>query len=95
MGQQFDPNINHTLLVLISKKFDAESIQQYRPINLCNVLYKVITNTIVIWLRQVMQTMVKQNQSSFISSQNISDNIIIAQEAIHTMKTRVRRDCWQ
>lgn len=34
----------------------------------------------------IMQKLVKRNQSSFIVARNISDNIIIAQEAIHTMK---------
>lgn len=33
-----------------------------------------------------MQDLVQQNQSNFITSWNISDNIIIAQKAIHKMK---------
>lgn len=41
-----------------------------------------------------MQTLVKQNQSHFIASRNISDNIIIAQESIHTMKTTKSKKGW-
>lgn len=41
-----------------------------------------------------MKTLVKQNQSNFIPSRNISDNIIIAQEAIHTIKTMRSKKGW-
>lgn len=57
-----------------------------RLINLSIVLYKIISKSIVIQLRWLMQVLVKQNQSSSKPSRNISDNIIIAQEAIYTMK---------
>ncbi|TYH63659.1 hypothetical protein ES332_D07G207900v1 [Gossypium tomentosum] len=36
----------------------------------------------------------EQNQSHFIASRNISDNIIIAQESIHTMKTTKSKKGW-
>lgn len=58
VGDHLDAKINKTLLVLIPKTFGAESISQYRPISLCNVLYKVITKTIIIRLRQSMQVLV-------------------------------------
>lgn len=78
LGIPWTPRINKTLLVLLSKTFGAETINQFCSINLCNVLYKVITKTIIMLLRQAMQILVKQNQASFIASRNISDNIIIA-----------------
>lgn len=93
-GQSFGPNVNSTLLVLILKTVDVETIQQFQPICLCIVLYKVVTKTIIIRLRQVMQSLVKQNQSSFIPSCNISYNIVTAQEAIHRMKTMKSRVGW-
>lgn len=82
-----DPYLNWTLLVLIPKIVGAKTISQYRPISLYNILYKVITKMIVIRLCQAMQILVKQNQASFIASHNIADNIIIAQEVIHTIQT--------
>lgn len=89
-----DPRVKKTLLVLIPKFFGAETINQFRPISVCNVLYKIITKTIVIRLRQAMQTLVKQNQSSVIALRNISDNIIIVQEIIHYMKTTKSKKGW-
>lgn len=89
-----DASLNKTSLVLILKKVGVETISQYRPISLCNVLYKIITKTIVIRLRHAMQILVKQNQVSFIASRNIADNIIITQEAVHTMRTTKGKKGW-
>lgn len=93
-GGRLDPGLNKTLFVLIPKVTGAEFIHQYRPISLCNILYKVLTKLIVIRLRHVMQILVKQNQVSFISLRNISDNIITAQEAVHTMKLTKSKKRW-
>ncbi|KAH1074280.1 hypothetical protein J1N35_026608 [Gossypium stocksii] len=82
----FPKILSQSLRVLREKRFGVKLIKQYRPINLCTVLYKVIMKTIDIRLRQMMQILVKQNQSSFIQLRNIFDTIIIAQEAIYTMK---------
>lgn len=73
-----DPALNRTLMVLIPKCNDVNTISQYRSISLCTIAYKIITKTIVIRLQKIMQVLVRQNQSRFIASRNISDNIIIA-----------------
>ena len=38
--------VNHTFLALIPKKINPEFITEYRPISLCNVLYKIFSKVL-------------------------------------------------
>lgn len=42
------PETNDAMLVLIAKVIKPERITQFRPIILCNVLFKTITKTMVL-----------------------------------------------
>lgn len=53
--------VNATFLVLIPKVEQPESIFQSIPINLCNISYKLITNIIVLWLRDYLGDIVSPN----------------------------------
>lgn len=46
--------VNHTYIALIPKVKDPKHISQFRLISLCNVLYKVVTRTIVNRMKHVL-----------------------------------------
>ena len=50
--------LNRTNIVLISKVQGLESINNYRPISLCNIVYKIITNDIVNRLRPYLDKLI-------------------------------------
>ena len=52
--------VNHSYLVLIPKVPKPEYIHQFRPIGLCNVIYKTLTKILVNRLKPLMQ---KRNNS--------------------------------
>ena len=79
--------VNQTFLVLIPKGPQPEDIRDFRPISLCNVIYKLVTKTIVNRIKTYMPTIISPNQCSFVPSHHGSDNIVVGQEIIHTMKT--------
>ena len=87
-GREFPEGLNETFLVLIPKIENAQSVTQLRPIGLCNVAYKVITKAIVHRIKPVLGKLIAPTQSSFVPGRQISDNIIIVQEMLHSMRKK-------
>lgn len=81
-------NLNKTFLTLIPKVDCPEKITQFRPISLCNVVYKVIPKIIVSRLKPLLPSLISPNQSSFVPGRQIADNIAIVQEMIHSFKNK-------
>lgn len=74
---------NHTFLTLIPKTEKVERVDQYRPIALCNVYYKIITKLLVGRLKGILGDLIHPSQSAFIPYREIANNIIINQEVMH------------
>ena len=87
-----DPHLAETLIVLIPKSDQAVHLKNFRPISLCNVVYKVITKVLVNRLRPFLNNLIGPFQGSFIPGRGTVDNVVLAQEAIHYMnKTKVKK----
>lgn len=86
--ESIDSRLNATLICLIAKVSNSETINQYRPISLCNTSYKIITKLIVIRMRSLLPNLTSLFQSSFVPGRRASDNIIIMQEMVHTMRKK-------
>lgn len=87
-GKGLPPSLNETFLVLIPKLDKPELPSQFRPIGLCNVTYKIITKAIVNQIKPVLPLITSNTQTSFFPGRQITDNIVIVKEVIHTMKRK-------
>ncbi|XP_050216415.1 uncharacterized protein LOC126667478 [Mercurialis annua] len=89
-----DTELNKTLITLIPKSSKPETIKDFRPISLCTVMYKLVTKIITNRLKSIMPRIINPTQVSFIAGRNITDNIIIAQEVIHSMRIKKGKEGW-
>ena len=78
--------VNSTSIVLIPKIPNPVRITDYRPISLCNVIYKVISKCLVNRMRPLLDDLISPEQSAFIPGRMITDNALVAFECIHHMK---------
>lgn len=74
---------NPTLVTLIQKIKNAKSIKDFRPISLCNVLYKVVARAITNRMKGTLGDIIDPHQSAFIPGRAISDNIILGFKCMH------------
>lgn len=78
-------HLAETLIVPIPKIDDPQSLRDFRPISLCNVLLKVISKVLVGRIRPHLEEIIGPLQSSFIPKRGTCDNALIAQEIVHYM----------
>lgn len=78
--------LNHTSISLIPKTNSPEHPHQFRPISLCNVLYKIFSKVLANHLKILLPSIITEHQSAFTKDRLISDNILVAFEALHSLQ---------
>ena len=80
----FPQSLNHTFITLIPNNNSPEYAHQFRPISLCNVLYKIFSKVLANRLKKVLPSIIIEHQSAFTKNRSISNNIMVAFEKPYT-----------
>jgi hypothetical protein len=83
-------SLNFGIITLIPKIHNATKIQQYRPICVLNVSFKIFTKVGTNRLNIVAKKVVSPTQSAFMPGRNIMEGVIILHETIHELHTKKR-----
>lgn len=86
----FPPHLNSTNIALIPKGESQASMKDWRPIALCNVVYKIVAKVLANRLKGVLNKCISTSQSAFVPGRSILDNAIVAIEVIHYMKAKAK-----
>ena len=74
--------VNSTILALIPKKEESNTMKDYRPISFCNVLYKIISKLMANRLKLVLPKFIEPNQSAFVKDRLLMENVLLASELV-------------
>jgi hypothetical protein len=81
-------SLNFGVITLIPKIHEAKQIQQYKPICVLNVSFKIFTKVGTNRLKRVADTLVSPSQTAFMPGRNIMEGVVILHETIHELDTR-------
>ena len=85
-GEETADSINETILVLIPKVKNPTLLSQFRPISLCNVIYKIRWKCLVNRKRLLLNDLISPTQSAFHTRENNYDDALIDFEHIDTIQ---------
>eukprot|EP00253_Pinus_taeda_P009093 PITA_09093 len=79
--------LNVTFIALIPKKENVITPDGFRPIALCNVVYKIISKVIANRLKPLLPSLITEEQTDYVEGRHILNNIIQAHEVVHSLKS--------
>jgi hypothetical protein len=83
---------NKSFIALIPKASGSHTAHQFRPISLCNIVYKIISKILANRLKTTLPKIISPLQSAFVPKRNIQDNSILAHELLHSFKNKKGKD---
>jgi len=80
--------LNYGTIILISKLKEANVIQQYRPICLLNIIYKIITKAMMLRREGCMNKIINTAHNAFIKGRNIMEGVMCLSEILHDTRQK-------
>ncbi|PKU60567.1 putative mitochondrial protein [Dendrobium catenatum] len=89
-----EPEWKDTVVVLLPKGNNADHPSKFRPISLCQTIYKVIANILVNRIKGILPSIVSEEQAAFVPGRSISDHCLLGQEIMNKFKVSKSAKGW-
>jgi hypothetical protein len=83
--------LNFGTITLLPKAQEVTKIQQYRPICMLNVCFKIFTKVIVNRLSLVVSKVIGPSQSAFLPGRNILEGVVVLHETLHELRRKKQK----
>jgi hypothetical protein len=81
-------SLNSTFIDLIPKTDNPTTLAEFRPISLCNCIYKIVSKLIERRVKRILSERILSEQFRFLEGRQIQEAIGVAQEGLHNIKSR-------
>ena len=78
-------SLNFGVITLLLKTQDESKIQQYMPICLLNVSFKIFMKVTTVRFNSVVEHLINPTQTAFMQGRNILEGVVILHETIHEL----------
>ncbi|XP_058111279.1 uncharacterized protein LOC131254304 [Magnolia sinica] len=89
-GENMPRAFTTTIICLIPKSLNPKKLSDFKPINLCNCIYKISAKIISSRLNSLLLKLISVEQGAFIKGRDIAKSIVLAQESIRDISRHVR-----
>ena len=87
-GHVLITKMNFTYVLLIPKKKDPQAMTDYHPINLSNVVNRMVSKVLANRVKDILPNIISNAQSAFVPDRLITDNTAVAYEMLHRLRNR-------
>jgi hypothetical protein len=84
-------SVNFGIINLLPKEKEVKKIQQYRPICMLNVSFKIFTKVLANRLSSIACKVIKPSQTTFLPGRYILEGVVILHETIHELHRKKQK----
>lgn len=78
---------NVTNIAILPKFKEPKTFVKFRPISLCNTIYKLFTKSIYLRLQPLIPRIISHEQGGFIPRRETYEGAVVAHEVLHTISS--------
>jgi hypothetical protein len=83
--------LNFGIITLLPKEQEAKKIQQYRPICMLNVSFKIFTKVLANRISSLACRIIRPSQTAFLPGRYILEGVVILHETLHELQRKKQK----